>query len=546
VGFLLVVEYIINLSIFALLVSIPLVVRSFVDHKPLPLFHLWIGLYAGMVAWILVLLTIQYEGYSYDLRYAPVLLVFSYFGPAAGLITGAFALAARLMAAGNWTPAITGWVLIMLGFTIIWFYTKKMTPGKRTGVLFAAYTAIYVCVLLVYRIVHNHLFFHFQYVLFVLLGVVLGTLLIESYMKLHRYNSKLSEMYQLVEESEAKYRLIAENTSDLIMVMDKNHHISYYSPSHQTLLDYQSAQLEKVELCQIVHPDDAASFRRTIDRMFTLKKSHSIEFRLHHKDGRWIEFESRCMPVKGENGEVEHIVIISRDISERKKAEEALLKSEKLSIVGELAAGVAHEIRNPLTTIKGFVQLQKWENGSNSYNELLLSELERIEAITSELLSLGKPQAVQMVTSDVQELIGKTIELLSPQAHLHNIQFHFDAEDSSVFIKCENNQIRQVFVNIFKNAIEAMPHGGRIDVSVRKSDEGKCLISVQDQGCGIPEDLLHRIGEPFYTLKEKGTGLGLMICHKIIKQHNGSIAYKSKLQEGTRIEIALPLADEIK
>ncbi|KKK38751.1 histidine kinase [Mesobacillus campisalis] len=538
------VEYFINLSIFALLVSIPLVVRSFVDHRPLPLFPVWIGLYAGMVAWILVLLTIQYGGYSYDLRYAPVLLVFSYLGPVGGLITGTVALAARLMVASNWVPAVTAWVVIMLSFTAIWFLAKKMTPVKRTAVTFAAYTVIYVIITRVYQIVPDNVFFHVQYVLFVLLGVVLGTLLIESYMKLYRFNSKLSEMYKMVEESEAKYRLIAENTSDLILVVDKHQNISYYSPSHQSLLGYPSAQLEKMELLEIIHPDDAGAFRRKMEKMFAAETFQSAEFRLHHKDGRWIEFESRCMPVKGENGEVEHIVFISRDISERKKAEEALLKSEKLSIVGELAAGVAHEIRNPLTTIKGFVQLQRWENGSNSYNELLLSELERIETITSELLSLGKPQAVQMTTTDIQELIEKTIGLLSPQAHLHNIQFHFDSDRSPIFITCEKNQIMQVFVNIFKNAIEAMPDGGRIDVAARKSAEGEALISVQDQGCGIPENLLHRIGEPFYTLKEKGTGLGLMICHKIIKQHNGSIAYKSKLQQGTRIDITLPLAAE--
>ncbi|WP_053360640.1 ATP-binding protein [Bacillus sp. FJAT-27251] len=538
----LIVDYIINLSIFALLVSIPLVVRSFVDHRPLSMFPVWIGLYAGMVAWILVLLTIRYEGYSYDLRYAPVLLVFSYFGPVGGLISGSIALAARLLSSGNWTPAITGWVLFMVSFTVIWFLTKKWSPVKRTAVMFAAYTAIYISVMLIFKIAQNYVFFHVQYVLFVLLGVGLGILLIESYMKLYRFNSTLSEMYKLVEESEAKYRLIAENTSDLILVVDKHQRISYYSPSHQSLLGYHSAQLKEMELFEAIHPDDAAAFRRKIEKMFAAETFQSAEFRLQHKDGRWIEFESRCMPVKGENGEVEHIVFISRDISERKKAEEALLKSEKLSIVGELAAGVAHEIRNPLTTIKGFVQLQRWENGSNSYNELLLSELERIETITSELLSLGKPQAVQLTTTNINELIEKTIGLLSPQAHLHNIQFHFDAEESSIFITCEKNQIMQVFVNIFKNAIEAMPDGGRIDVTARKSAEGEALISVQDQGCGIPENLLHRIGEPFYTLKEKGTGLGLMICHKIIKQHNGSITYKSKLQQGTRIDIALPLA----
>jgi signal transduction histidine kinase len=101
--------------------------------------------------------------------------------------------------------------------------------------------------------------------------------------------------------------------------------------------------------------------------------------------------------------------------------------------------------------------------------------------------------------------------------------------------------LKQVFLNILKNAIESMPKGGEIHISLRKKGEDECLISVQDQGCGIPEELFPRLGQPFYSLKEKGTGLGLMISYKIIKQHHGSITYQSKVNEGTLIEIRLPL-----
>lgn len=255
--------------------------------------------------------------------------------------------------------------------------------------------------------------------------------MIESYVKLHRLYNRLSDMYRMVEASESKYRLIAENTSDLIMVMDKEHTLSYFSPSHEIVLGYQCSELEDVKLCRFIHSNDVDMFKSTLDRMFENGESKSIEFRLIHKNGNWIEFESRGVPVKRENGEIEHIVIISRDISERKKAEEILLQSEKLSIVGELAAGVAHEIRNPLTTIKGFIQLFKRENGADEINDLLLSELARIETITSEMLSLGKPQAVQLHRTNLRELVENTLELLSPQAHMENIQFNLCVEDYS-------------------------------------------------------------------------------------------------------------------
>lgn len=534
-------DYIVNLSVFSLLVSIPFVIRSFINHKAFNS-RLVAGLYGGMISYILVAMAFQHGGYTYDIRYAPVILSFAYLGPAAGIITGIFALIARLVSGGHWLPVIFGWSMIMISLSIVHLYIKRFSSVKKSFILYGIYLIDYLVTISIFHIFADNPNFHFQYGLFVLLGVIIGALLIESYVKLHRLNNRMTEMYQMVEESEAEYRLIAENTSDLIMVMDHEHSFSYFSPSHEIVLGYHSSELEKVKLCKFIHPDDVDLFKNTIDEMFAKPESKSLEFRLRHKQGHWIEFESRCMPVKGENQQIERIVIISRDISERKKAEEILLQSEKLSIVGELAAGVAHEIRNPLTTIKGFVQLYKWENGKSEINDLLLSELERIETITSEMLSLGKPQAVQLHRTNLGELVENTLELLSPEALMSDIQFNLQIEDSGLFITCEKNQLKQVFLNILKNAIEAMPKGGTIHINVRNSGTGDCVLSFQDEGVGIPEEILPRLGEPFYSLKEKGTGLGLMICNKIVKQHHGTITYHSRKQEGTLVVIKLPLA----
>ncbi|MEH7883368.1 ATP-binding protein [Bacillus sp. JJ1609] len=539
-------DYIINLSIFSLMVSTPLIIRSFINHKPLKQLRLWAALYAGIVSSILVGLSFEEQGYSYDIRYAILILVFAYLGPSAGLITGSFTIISRLMASDNWLPAIVGWLIIMFFFTLINKRYYHLKPAKRTGILAGSYIVIYVLTVpLLFNVFRDNLVFHFQYLLFIMLGVMIGGLLIESYENLYRIITEKKNMEKTLEESEAKYRLIAENTSDLIMVMDKENGISYFSPSHEIVLGYKVSELQSGELCKLIHPDDVHPFDKTIETIFENNESLSVEFRFLHHEGHWIDFESRCMPVIGEEGAIEHIVMISRDISERKKAEEILLQSEKLSIVGELAAGVAHEIRNPLTTIKGFVQLYKKENSSIEFNDLLLSELERIETITSEMLTLGKPQAIQLNRANLRDVIENTVELLSPQAHMKDIQFIQKYEDTDFVIICEKNQIKQVFLNIFKNAMEAMPKGGDIEISLKKSKDENCVISVKDQGCGIPEELLPRLGEPFYTLKEKGTGLGLMICHKIIKQHQGSISYQSTLNEGTLIEIHLPLASKI-
>ena len=534
-------DYIINLSIFSLLVSTPLVIRSLINHNPLKHFRLWVGVYAGIVSSILVALSVQQGGYAYDIRYAAVILAFAYLGPAAGLITGSFALIARLLVTEHWYPAIIGWIIIVIVFSLMQIYISRFTPVKRCIILFGSYILIYVITVpIIFNVFADSPIFHLQYIVFVMMGVIIGGLLIESNTNLYRIITEKNSMKKVLEKSEYKYRLIAENTSDLIMVMDKEHVVSYFSPSHELVLGYKRSELENIELWKLIHSDDVDLFKNTIKILFENPECQTIEFRFRHKKGHWIDFESRCKPVMVEKSLIAHIVIISRDISERKKAEEHLLQSEKLSIVGELAAGIAHEIRNPLTTIKGFVQIYK-SNEDIKYTDLLLSELERIETITSELLSLGKPQVIRMNRTNLLDLIENTLELLLPQAIMNNIEFKLSYEESSFFITCEKNQIKQVFINILKNAMEAMHEGGEIHLNLRKGAEGTCIISVQDQGSGIPEEILPRLGEPFYTLKEKGTGLGLMICHKIIKQHNGTITYQSKVKEGTLVEIELPL-----
>lgn len=536
-------DYIVNLAIFSLLVSTPLVIRSFINLRPLKHPLIWSGLYAGVVSIILVLLAVKQQGYVYDIRYAPVILTFAYLGPIAGIITGLFALSIRLLSSGNWLPAIGGWLFIMVVFSILhaYFSRRQLPPFKRSLALSGAYIVLYMTIVFTFRILVHEPLFHIQYLLFVILGVLLGGLLIESHERLQRTIAERNEMKLSLNASEYQYRLIAENTSDLIVVMDPDHSIRYFSPSHTFVLGYPSLVQDRSELDRIISPDDAIVFNQTVRKILEWKTTQSMEIRFRHQDGRLIPFDSVCKPVEGKGGQIEHIVIISRDISERKKAEEFLLQSEKLSIVGELAAGVAHEIRNPLTTIKGFLQLYNLENPAMKHGDLLQDELERIEIITSELLSMAKPQAIAFTITNVKEVIEQTLEFLTPQTLLNNIEFKREYQGNYFPVTCVKNQLKQVFLNVFKNAIESMPHGGEIHIGLQIDANRECLITIQDQGCGIPEEHLHRLGQPFYSLKEKGTGLGLMISHKIIKQYHGRITYQSKVNEGTRIEIRLPI-----
>lgn len=243
-------------------------------------------------------------------------------------------------------------------------------------------------------------------------------------------------------------------------------------------------------------------------------------------------------------GKVVEVIGSTIDITKLKQTEELLNKSEKLALVGEMAAGVAHEIRNPLTALKGFVQLMDTDTSESKQKEfihLMLSEIDRIEMITNEFMVMSKPQAVQFQENKIEGLIQHVLSFLKPQAILHNVQFITDIQDDLPPLNCEGNQLKQVFINIIKNAMEAMEEEGEGKVTIHAHCKDEYLsLTFRDNGCGIPKDVLPKLGEPFYTLKEKGTGLGVMVTKRIIEAHQGEIHFSSEIGVGTSVEIILP------
>ncbi|MEH7234936.1 ATP-binding protein [Bacillus sp. JJ1562] len=242
-----------------------------------------------------------------------------------------------------------------------------------------------------------------------------------------------------------------------------------------------------------------------------------------------------------EDGKRSGLVTIGRDISNVKAAEELALRREKLSVVGELAAGIAHEIRNPLTTIKGFVQLQKEKSEATSQiSDIILSELDRINQIVSELLVFSKPQSKILKEFLVKELIDYVIKLTSHEAILYNVEVIVENHAAEAILYGDKNELIQVFVNVIKNSMDAMPNGGKTKIRTDVAGD-KVKIEVIDTGIGIPKERLRKIGEPFFTLKEKGMGLGLTMSNKIIQDHKGTFKIMSKVGLGTKVTITLPV-----
>ena len=215
--------------------------------------------------------------------------------------------------------------------------------------------------------------------------------------------------------------------------------------------------------------------------------------------------------------------------------QEQLRKSDTLSVVGEIAAGIAHEIRNPMTALKGFIQLLENSVGKDHemYFNVITSEFQRIESIITEFLVLAKPQAIQYQETNLIKIMKDTVELLSAQAVMHNVQYEERYQEDLPTIVAEPNQLKQVFINVIKNAIEVMSDGGVISISIGETEDGLIHIEIKDQGGGISKDKIKKLGEPFYTTKERGTGLGLMVSFKIIKEHKGSVQVESIVGEGT-------------
>jgi two-component system, sporulation sensor kinase E len=262
------------------------------------------------------------------------------------------------------------------------------------------------------------------------------------------------------------------------------------------------------------------------------------------RDGSIIEVSVSTSVIRDEEGQPQSFVHVSRDMTERNRIEELLRRSEKLTTVGQLAAGVAHEIRNPLTTLRGFLQLQQEKKVLVPLHiDLMLSELDRINLIVSEFLILAKPQAVHFQLRDLRHIVGDVISLLDSQAHLFGIEFATHFSQQPALVHCEENQLKQVFINVIKNAIEAMPDGGTITLEQCKQDDSVVVV-ISDEGGGVPEDMLPKLGEPFFTNKESGTGLGLMVSQRIIQAHKGSLEIHSEYGQGAQVTIKLPEAGE--
>lgn len=343
-----------------------------------------------------------------------------------------------------------------------------------------------------------------------------------------------------LEESVDRYTSLEKYNPDSVISLNLDGMIMSVNPANESVFGYPADQVIGKHYTEFIAKEHIADSSALFDRIFLEGLLSSSEGRVCHQLGHQVDLLFTPAPIYIA-GSMVGCYIISKDITEQKRKDELLMKSEKLSIAGQLAAGIAHEIRNPLTAIKGFVQLMgRSEAYIPKYLQIIREEMERIELIVKELLMLAKPQAILMKQANLKVLIEDVILLTEAQAIMQNVEIQLKTAVESCFIHCDANQIKQVFINFLKNAIEAMTRGGIIQLKLDIRDN-EAIVQIEDQGHGISEEKLRMIGEPFYSTKEAGTGLGMLVSYKIIENHAGRIHISSQVDLGTTIIVILPV-----
>lgn len=273
----------------------------------------------------------------------------------------------------------------------------------------------------------------------------------------------------------------------------------------------------------------------TIIVMVTLFKKNQIEqihFMIVFYTITWI-----CLMLVG---------FVMENVDQQIEIREKLQKDEKLNIISQLAASVAHEVRNPLTSVRGFLQLifddENLKSSHKNYIKIALSELDHAQSIINDYLSLAKPNTEEMSSINISDEIMKTLALMTSYSNIQNITIITNIQDS-LYIKGNKNEIKQVLVNIIKNGIEAMDKGGCLTVNVFEKSDIISIVII-DSGKGMTKNQLNKLGTPFYTTKEKGTGVGLTISFQLIQAMKGKIKVDSELGKGTTFTIDFPSINE--
>ncbi len=375
-----------------------------------------------------------------------------------------------------------------------------------------------------------------------------------------------ARFFRQLQSSEEKYRELVENANSIIMRIDTSGRITFFNEFAQKFFQYKENELLGRNVVGTIIPDDdpyvgkLKSMFREIDKIPDKYISTQSKNTIKNKEIVWIAWTNK--PILDTEDNLKEILCIGNDITdirrveeERKNLEEQLFQSAKLSAVGQLASGIAHEFNNFLSVILGHAQLSLREASITEIKESL-QEIEKVTKrgsnLVTKLSAFARPKEPEFEIQDITEVIDDVIKFQKKQVKLENIDIKVEFQDNSE-VSLDRGQLQQVFLNLFINAIHAIhPKGkGKILISV-KNVENFLEIRFSDTGIGMSKETMQKIFDPFFSTKGawakdnlgiSGTGLGLSVSHAIIKQHNGTIAVESKKGKGTTFIIRLPIPE---
>ena len=354
-------------------------------------------------------------------------------------------------------------------------------------------------------------------------------------------NEQNSSMKKQLTSRGSYLDLFFENAKDGIAVFDLDNKVIEINPAFEDLYGWKREDIIGKSI-HLVPPENREDAQKRRHKVLQGESYYLLETQDMKKDGTLFEVQITLSPIYDYNKRLIASSVISRDVSYKKEAEKHFLQSEKLKLAGEIAAGVAHEIRNPLTSISGFIQLMN--NNPNQpyalYTQIIEKEIERINYIISEFLILSKPHVNIHKSYHLKKTLEDIHVLFQPELNLKGISLTKKWLLDDIELYGEENQIKQVLINIIKNSIESIEVHGKIDIICTSEDDQSICIMIADNGIGMSHATLDNIFEPFFTTKVNGTGLGMMISEKIITEHGGTIKIDSTIGKGTIVTIQLP------
>ncbi len=374
---------------------------------------------------------------------------------------------------------------------------------------------------------------------------------VETVLRARRRQFQIRDALERLQASEARYRSLTLASASIVWATDVHGNVIERLPSWEAYTGKTFEQYRGRGWTEAIHPADRKHVVPAIEAAVAGLRPFHNEFRLRRHDAQYRSVLWRGVPVFREDSSVKEWVGTCIDIQDRKDSEAALQKSERLALAGQLAAGIANEINNPLEAVTNLIYListRVTDDEARQYCSMAQRELTRVSEISGQTLRFYR-KSTNPVETEVSELLDSLLHLFHPKFNRRNLQVKINLRKAPKILAFPN-ELRQLFANLISNAIDATPPGGRLRITVRPArswskefQRGVCVV-VADTGSGIPEDMEQRIFEPFVTTKgDAGTGLGLWVCDDIVKRHGGKLRLKTRTsgRPGTVFSVFLPV-----